>query len=133
MYSHAPSKSYTYLRDAARPPGDVSERRVARRVAQAQLLELYAPGLSAFYRGYLTNVSQYGAYLETEVTLPLLTDVLMEFRARRYRGQVCRVHWRAPEERSLRSCGMALRFDEDILEASVPTRDVSTRKCATRR
>lgn len=123
------------LRDIIPPPGalrtslqsktpmsktrDSNERRSQERGDRRLPIRFFDPNERDSYAGTLINGSDGGAFIETNVSLPLLTKIRIEGPGLVIQAQVCRVHWLGPEERGDRKGGMAVR----ILESSAQFHD----------
>jgi len=87
------------------------ERRSQERGSHRRMpVQFFDPKQRRCHHGILINGSDGGAFIETNDTLPLLTEIRIEGPGIAFQAQICRVHWLGPEERGTRSGGMAVRL-----------------------
>lgn len=86
------------------------ERRSQNRGSRRLPIEFFDPNKPTCYQGVLINGSGGGAFIETNETLPLLTQIRIEGPGIVLQAEVCRVLWLGPEERVARTGGMAVRL-----------------------
>lgn len=87
-----------------------AERRSEARHGERVPVQFFVGDQAMGHQGVLINGSDAGCFIETNKTLPLLTQIRIEGPGLTCRAVVVRVHWLGPEERVTRSSGMALRL-----------------------
>ena len=87
-----------------------AERRSEARHGDRIPVQFFAGNEGIGHQGVLINGSDGGAFIETNKTLPLLTQLRIEGPGLTCRAVVCRGHWLGPEERITRSSGIAVKL-----------------------
>ena len=87
-----------------------AERRSEARTGERIPVYFFEVNEQIRHPGILINGSDGGAFIETNKTLPLLTEIRVEGPGLTCYAVICRVHWLGPEERAFRSGGMAVRL-----------------------
>lgn len=78
-----------------------TDRRRNNRNGHRMLVRFWDPHSSRCHDGILTNDSDGGAFIETQATMPLLTEIRIEGPGIICDAVVCRVHWLRPDEQAM--------------------------------